>query len=125
MKKFISGAVALGFAAVTMSAGTAMAGDAAAGEAMFKKKCAVCHDLGDKKKMGPGLKGTTGKHSDEWMTKWLTDPQAVWEAGDAEVEELKARVGKTGKKKTAMKVRGLKGDDVANIIAFLHKNDGN
>ncbi len=121
MKKLIYGAVALGFAAVTMSAGVAMAGDVAAGEAKFQKKCAVCHDTGAKKKMGPGLQGVTSRHGDEWMTKWLTDPQAVWEAGDAEVEELKARVGKTGKKKTAMKVRGLKGDDVANIIAYLHK----
>ncbi|MBF0169978.1 MAG: c-type cytochrome [Nitrospinae bacterium] len=125
MKKLISGAVVLGFAAITLSAGSAMAGDAAAGQAVFEKKCATCHDLGDKKKMGPGLKGATDRHKDDaWLTSWISDPQATWDAAAPETEALKASQNKTGKPKTAMKVKGLSADDVANVIAFLKKNDG-
>ena len=104
--------------AVTFFAGAASA-DAGAGEKVFQKKCKACHSTTEKKVLGPGLAGTMGKHSEEWMKAWLADPQKTWDDGSAESEDLKKRV--KGKKKTKMKIKGggLKGAELTDTIDYL------
>ena len=139
MKKLFAGLFALSLAFVFVSAGTALAGgDAAKGEVIFKKgtakvalngkkvnnKCKTCHKLTEKKKVGPGLKGVTKRRSEAWLVKWLSDPQKTWKENDKETQDLKKwKKGRDKKPKTAMKIK-LTSEQVADVIAFLKKNDG-
>ena len=112
-------ALTLGFATAAYAGG-----DVAAGKALFNNKkkggCKVCHKITEKKLVGPGLKGVSGRHSEGWMKKWIADPMGMWTAGDKETEEMKVRLKRVGKKKTRMKPKGkLSADDVDNLIAYL------
>ncbi|MBF0169977.1 MAG: cytochrome c [Nitrospinae bacterium] len=137
MKKQVCVSVALG-AVLIFAPGCTRSGDgqndpapssprltgAAAGEALFDQKCAICHDRGATAKVGPGLKGTTGRHSEAWLTAWIGDPQGTWDAKAPETEAMKAALGKSDTPMTAMKNRELTPEEIANLIAFLKKNDG-
>lgn len=114
----------------SFSASAIAGGDAASGEKLFNSKvykCKVCHKLTEKKKVGPGLKGVTSRRSEEWLTKWLTDPKKIWEENDAETQEMrKWKKGRDKAKKTKMRMKkNPSGQEVADIIAFLKKNDTN
>ncbi|MDH4182807.1 MAG: c-type cytochrome [Nitrospinota bacterium] len=100
-------------------------GDAANGEALFKeKKCHLCHNLTDQSKVGPGLKGDTKRHTTEWLTRWLGDPQKVWEENDADIQKLKTwSSGRESDPKTKMRIKKLNDQEIADLIAFLIKND--
>ncbi|VAX24025.1 Cytochrome c2 [hydrothermal vent metagenome] len=103
--------------------GVAMAGDTAKGEAIFKKKkCKQCHNFTEKKKVGPGLKGVTSRHSEGWLVKWLMNPQKTWAENDAETQELrKWRADRAKAKKTRMKIKKppLTEEETKDLIAFL------
>jgi len=103
---------------------TAFAGDADAGKSIYEDKkagnCKMCHKTTGKKLVGPGLKGVSARNSDEWLKKWLTDPQATWEENDAETQELRKRMKKQKKKKTAMKMKKkLSDEEIDHLIAYL------
>jgi len=113
--------------AITIVAGfssTAFAGDAATGKSIYEDKkagnCKMCHKTTGKKLVGPGLKEVSARNSDEWLNKWLKDPQAIWEENDAETQELRKRMKKQKKKKTAMKLkRKLSDEEIDHLIAYL------
>ena len=113
----------------SFSAMAVAGGDAANGEKLFKSKkykCKVCHKLTAKNKVGPGLKGVTSRRSEGWLAKWLGDPKKTWEENDAETQEMrKWKKSRVKAKKTKMKMKKTpSGQEVADIIAFLKKNDG-
>jgi cytochrome c2 len=104
-------------------------GDAASGEKLYNSKtykCKVCHKLTAKKKVGPGLKDVTTRRSEAWLIKWISDPKKVWGENDAETQEMKKwKKGRAKAKKTKMKMKkNPSAQEVADIIAFLKKNDG-
>ncbi|MDH5511279.1 MAG: c-type cytochrome [Nitrospinota bacterium] len=121
----------LGFASATFTVALLLpgfalaAGDSASGERLFtEKKCHLCHNLTEKRKVGPGLKGDTKRHSEEWLTKWLSDPQKTWEENDTETQQLKQwAAGRDSDRKTRMKIKKLTEQEIADLIAFLKKND--
>lgn len=112
---------------VTMVAGlssTAFAGDAATGKSIYEAKkvgnCKMCHKTTAKKLVGPGLKEVSKRHSDEWLKKWLNNPQATWEENDTETQELKKRMKKEKKKKTSMKMKKkLSDEQIDHLVAYL------
>lgn len=123
MKKYFGFLYVLSFAAILFSYSFASA-DGAKGESIFKDtkvgNCKTCHDTGDKKKMGPGLKGVTDRASKEWITKWLEDTQAVWDANDAYTQDLKKRTKKEGKPKPAHKVPAkLTPEQITDLLDYL------
>lgn len=127
MRKYIAGVLAFGFAAVISTASIAAAGDAAKGEELFngKGRCKTCHKLDDKAGVGPGMKGATTRASDAWMEKWLDNPQGVWEGSDAETQKLKQwKPGRDKAPKTLMSIPKLTKEEIADLIAFMHKIDG-
>lgn len=94
------------------------------GQAIFNDakigNCKTCHDIGDKKKVGPGLKGVTDRQPKEWLEKWLADPQAVWAANDNYVQDMKKRMNKPDKPKTAMKLpTKLSAEQIVDLIEYL------
>ena len=124
MKKITGGFLALIVAFAF--AGVSYAGDADNGASLWKsKKCKNCHKMSEKKKVGPGLAGVTGKRSEAWMKKWLADPQAVWEENDAETQELrKWKKGADTAKKTKMKIKKLSDSEIDDLIAYMKANGG-
>lgn len=127
MRKFAVGMLAIGFAIVFGMAGQAAAGDAGNGEKIFKGKgkCKTCHRLTAKKKVGPGLKGVTERHTLAWTKKWMKTPQAMWEANDPETAEMKKwKKGRAKKKKTMMKPGKLTDSEIDDLIAFMEQSDG-
>jgi cytochrome c2 len=107
--------------ALTFGATAAFAGDAGKGKGLFEGagKCKTCHKIDSAKLVGPGLAGVKDRHSDGWLHKWIGAPQAVWEANDAEVAELKKRVGKADKPKTAMAPGKLTDAEIDDVVAYL------
>ena len=98
--------------------------DVVKGQAVFNNtnvgNCKSCHDTGDKKKVGPGLKGITDRASKEWLTKWLEDTPAVWDANDSYTQDLKKRVKKEGKPKSAHKTPvKLTAEQITDVIDYM------
>jgi mono/diheme cytochrome c family protein len=53
------------------------------GRKLFNQNCAVCHSTGTIRINGPGLAGVTGRvPSEEWMHKWIKDPDGLKKSGD-------------------------------------------
>src|SRR3989338_5306863 len=123
LKKYFSILSLLAFAGILMSYSFASA-DAAKGEEIFNNakvgNCKTCHNINDKKKVGPGLKGVTDRQPKEWLKKWIADPQAVWDTNGPEVQDLKKRMNKVDKPKTAMKPASkLAPEQVTDVIDYL------
>lgn len=123
MKRYFSLLSVLAFAGILMNYSFASA-DVAKGQEIFNNakvgNCKTCHDTGDKKKVGPGLKGATDRQPKEWIEKWLADPQAVWDANDEHVQDLKKRMNKVDKPKTAMKVpTKLSAEQITDLLDYL------
>jgi len=129
MRKYFGGVLAVVMVMAFAFASVASAGDAAKGKSIFnnkKKKCKTCHTITKKKKVGPGLAGVSKRHSEEWMKKWLANPQKVWTENDAETAKMKAwpvqygKKSRAGKKKTKMKLKPpLTEAEIGDLIAYL------
>ncbi len=98
--------------------------DTKKGKKIFKSKsgnCKKCHKLNEETKVGPGLKGMFDRYSEDWLRKWLKDPQGTWKENDPETQKMKKRLGKENKKETLMKLPkgGLTDEQVNDLFDFL------
>ena len=60
------------------------------GEKLFKRNCATCHRIDDKKMVGPGLAGIEERApSVEWIIKWVKGPAAMIASGDEYANSIK------------------------------------
>ena len=102
----------------------ALAGDPEKGEAYFKDinggHCVSCHRTDGRKMVGPGLKNVTQRHSDEWLHKFLSDPQATWKGDDAETMELKKRMRKTRVPVTSCRKNPMSDEELKDLLAYLN-----
>lgn len=92
--------------------------NAANGGAIFKKKCAVCHDShGDKVLTGPGLGGVFERApKGDWLKKWILNNEKMIKAGDPYATKIYAQYNKA----TMTVFEGdLTDKDVDDILAFL------
>jgi cytochrome c551/c552 len=83
------------------------------GEALFKANCTSCHAINDKV-IGPALKNTHSKHSEEWMVKWIKNSQAMVKAGDPDAVKLF-----NDNNKIVMTSFNLKDDEIKAIIGYI------
>ena len=89
---------------------------ASSGKAIVDMKCTACHQLNDKRLVGPGFQGVTSRREPEWIMNMVTnvdvmldkDPQA-----QALLEECLTR----------MPNQNINADDARGILEFLRKND--
>jgi mono/diheme cytochrome c family protein len=49
----------------------------------FRKNCSNCHTVGGGRLTGPDLKDVSQRKDREWLIKFMMDPQAVIDSGDA------------------------------------------
>jgi cytochrome c2 len=99
----------------------AKAENAAEGETLYKKYCKSCHKLTDQLLVGPGFKGVTSRHSEEWLSIWIKSPKAMIESGDSAAIALKEKY-----KALMPTIKGMQSDEaIKNVISFLKENDTN
>ncbi len=79
-------ALALGLAGLSQPA---LAEDAAHGREIFDAVCAHCHTTTYDDKFGPGLLDIMDRVSEEWLDRWLQNPQAMIDAGDEHAVALR------------------------------------
>ena len=85
----------------------------ASGQATFSQDCSACHGF-TQDGIGPQLGGITSMVSSEWIKKFITDPKAIIESGDARAYDLYEKY------KTYMPSFSHYPEDKLNgIIAFL------
>jgi mono/diheme cytochrome c family protein len=56
--------------------------------AYFKQNCASCHTIGGGRLTGPDLKNVTNEKDRDWLIRFLLDPKAMIESGDAYAQKL-------------------------------------
>jgi len=89
--------------------GTALAQDPAA---FYRQNCAACHSIGGGPRVGPDLKEVSTRRDRAWLVRFLENPKAVVDSGDAYARELVA-------KSHGMVMPAVKGLDDAKAGALL------
>ncbi|MBI5636672.1 MAG: cytochrome c [Nitrospinae bacterium] len=106
-------------AVMSMASGVRAEEGQGEGERLYVKYCSGCHKLTDQTSKGPGFQGVTGRRTEAWIDKWLQNPKAMIESGDADAVMLKEKY------RIAMPAIKIMADDKARreIINFLKEND--
>lgn len=87
------------------------------GKALFQSKgCVACHTIGKGKLVGPDLKGVTERRDQEWIAKWLKDPDSMIFTDPTAKELLKEFL-------VPMPNQGLTDEDIRAIMAYLKHED--
>jgi nitrite reductase (NO-forming) len=51
--------------------------EAVQGKIVFESKCLACHTMGQGHKMGPDVAGVTKRRTEEWLTRWIKNPEQM------------------------------------------------
>ena len=84
---------------------------------LFKRNCAVCHRLDDKKVTGPGLAGLGSRApSDEWIFKFIKNNETLIKSGDPYALKIYREYGEA-----AMTTFDgvLSDDDISTLVNYL------
>lgn len=54
----------------------------------FKRNCANCHTIGGGRLIGPDLKNVGQRRDKEWLTRFMLNPKATIDSGDAYAQQL-------------------------------------
>ncbi len=95
--------------------------DAVAGEALFNGagKCKTCHNVTDKKKVGPGLAGILTRAPEAWVAAFLKDPPGVWTANEGYTKTLRTALNAASKQNPSHKTPPLTDQQITDLTAFL------
>lgn len=89
---------------------------ASKGKAIVDMKCTACHQLNDKRIVGPGFQGVTARRRPEWIMNMITNVDVMLEedpVAQALLEECLTR----------MPNQNISIGDSRDILEFLRKND--
>ena len=88
------------------------------GQTSFNQKCAACHTVGGGDGAGPDLAGVTTRRTNEWLTRWIAEPDVMLEEGDPIATELLQQF--------SIPMPNLRLDDaeVASLVAYLESTAG-
>ncbi|MFQ5559165.1 MAG: c-type cytochrome [Nitrospinota bacterium] len=98
--------------------------DVVDGQEVFKKKCAPCHYITKKRKVGPGLAGIRRRITREWAREWIADPQGTWERNDGYTQVLRKSVRDGERRtKTLMQFKVVKGppgsEEIEAVLEYM------
>lgn len=88
-----------------------------AGEKVYSVKCSSCHKLTDEKLVGPGWKGTTERHSAEWIMNFSTNTDEMLDKDPKAQAMLELCL-------VRMPNQNLTDEEARNVYEFMRKNDG-
>ncbi len=84
------------------------------GKLIFNKRCAACHNV-NKTVTGPALAGVEGRHSIDWIIKFVHSSQTVIKSGDTSAVALYEKFNKI-----PMPDHGdLSEDNIRGILAYI------
>lgn len=83
------------------------------GQAVFKQKCAACHEAGGRS-VGPDLAGVVERRGEDWLRRWLRAPDRMIREKDPVAVELLARHGNV-----AMPNLDLTEGEIENLVEFM------
>jgi mono/diheme cytochrome c family protein len=86
------------------------------GKAIMDLKCTACHQLNDKRLVGPGFQGVTNRRRPEWIMNMITNVDVMLDedpTAQALLEECLTR----------MPNQNISMDESRHILEFLRKND--
>lgn len=86
------------------------------GKAIVDMKCTACHQLNDKRLVGPGFQGVTNRRRPEWIMNMITNVDVMLDE-DPVAQELLAEC------LTRMPNQNISVGDARAILEFLRKND--
>lgn len=85
------------------------------GEAIFDARCSSCHHFGSNDGTAPGLAGATGRvPSRSWLYKWIKDPAAMINSGDAYALKIYEKY-----KPTIMSPQNLSDAEIDAVFAYI------
>ncbi len=70
------------------SVSSAGAQGAIGGKAIFQQKCTKCHTIGGGDRSGPDLWGVADRRSEDWLIRWITEPQQMFANRDPIATQL-------------------------------------
>jgi nitrite reductase (NO-forming) len=91
---------------------------AVAGKLAFESKCLACHSIGGGDKLGPDLWGTTKRHDQAWLTRWLKSPEQMLQT-DAKAKAM------LEKWKIPMPNQGLSDAEISQYLVYFKWADQN
>ena len=86
------------------------------GKAIVDMKCTACHQLNDKRLVGPGFQGVTNRRRPEWIMNMITNVDVMLDQ-DPEAQKLLEEC------LTRMPNQNISKDDARGILEFMRKND--
>lgn len=87
--------------------------DAVKGKQIFESKCLACHSVGQGDKLGPDMLGTTKRHNDAWLTRWLKEPDVMLKSDPVAIALLE-------KYKVPMPNQGLSDEETQQLLKYFH-----
>ena len=85
-------------------------------EVFLSKGCNACHTIGKGKLVGPDLLGVTKIREEDWLFKWLKDPDGMLKSDPIAKEMLKEFF-------VPMPNQGLTDGEINSIISYLKQED--
>jgi nitrite reductase (NO-forming) len=92
--------------------------EAVQGKLAFEMKCLACHSIGDGDRLGPDLLGVSTRRTEDWIVRFLTDPQAMLES-DPDAQALLARY------QVPMPNQNLTEPEIRRLVAYFRWADEN
>ncbi len=118
MRKAVLTAVIAAGAALSLAVSPALAGPDE-GKKLFDSMCAACHTIGGGDGVGPDLKDVAGNRDAGWLARFISNPQALFDAGDPDALALLEKF-----KNVPMPSLGLTETQVADVVAYLQQVAG-
>jgi protein SCO1/2 len=84
------------------------------GEYTFQKHCSACHTVGAGDRIGPDLGTVVSRRDRIWLQRFIADPAALRDRGDATAKALAARY-----QPAVMPTLGLEAGEVAEVIGYI------
>jgi nitrite reductase (NO-forming) len=88
------------------------------GKLAFESKCLACHTIAGGDRMGPDLFGTTKRHDEAWLARWLKSPEQMLQSDPV----AKALLDKW---KVPMPNQGLSDAEIKEYLAYFKWADTN
>lgn len=87
------------------------------GEKLYKEKaCASCHTFGKGRLVGPDLQGVTERREEEWLKKWIKNPDEMLRTDPIAKEMLKEYM-------VPMPNQGLNDEEVDAVVEYIKHMD--
>lgn len=92
--------------------------DTSQGAYLFRTRCRSCHTLGEGDRLGPDLSGVTRRRPQQWLQRWLREPDRMIAERDPTATTMVARY-----RGVPMPNLGLNENEADAILEYLGRSD--